>query len=55
MVAKTSPFGLKNRRQEDKKTRQNFFRFFPLKMSYIAEQCVALSWLVRELASTGSA
>ena len=27
-----------------------FLWFFPLKMSYIAEQCVVMSWLVRELA-----
>ena len=31
--------------------RSKFFRFFPLKMSYIAEQCVVMSWLVRELGS----
>ena len=25
--------------------------FFPLRMSYVAKQCVLMSWLVRELAS----
>ena len=49
MVAKTSPFGLKNRYWPC----AAFFSeavFLPLKMSYVAEQHGVMSWLVRELA-----
>ena len=49
MVAKTPPFGLKNRFL----TMRSFFSeavFLPLKMFNVAKQCVMISWLVRELA-----
>jgi hypothetical protein len=30
--------------------KRSFAVFLPLKMSYVAKQCVVMSWLVRELA-----
>jgi len=49
MVAKTSPFGLKNRHWPCAAflVERSVTVFLPLKMSYVAEQHGVMSWLVR--------
>ena len=52
MVAKTSPFGLKNPFSQCAAflVERSGTVFLPRMMSCVAKQCVVMSWLVRELA-----